>query len=150
MLREPSPPSPRRVTVGVLAAALCWATCAIGPSAAAGATPLPGALAARCPDLAPEILPGDALHAAAGAAVKQAPAIYKGLDLRGRRATRVVLAARDRDRGGFARKCGTTVRARTVVVYLEFPALKPSSSLSQGVVLVSRFHGAYRVWAVLH
>lgn len=62
----------------------------------------------------------------------------------------MVLAARDRDRGGFARKCGAAMRARTVVVYLEFPAMKPSSSLSRGVVLVSRFHGAYRVWAVLH
>ena len=41
--------------------------------------------------------------------MKQAPAIYKNLDLRGRRATRVVLAALDRYRGGFARKCGTAV-----------------------------------------
>jgi hypothetical protein len=36
------------------------------------------------------------------------------------------------------------------LVYLDFPAMRPSASLSQGVVLVSRLRGAYRVWAVLH
>ncbi len=72
--------------------------------------------------------------------------------LRGMRATEAVLArADDAGRGGYARAtCGRRVENRTVVVYLEFPAMRPSASLSQGVVLVSRFAGEYRVWAQLH
>jgi hypothetical protein len=66
------------------------------------------------------------------------------------RATEAVLAPFDQDRGGYARKCGSAVHTRTVVVYLEFPAMKPSASLSEGVLLVSRFRGSYRVWAQLH
>jgi len=63
---------------------------------------------------------------------------------------RAVRASEDRDRGGYAAKCGHAVRARTLVVYLEFPAEKPSSSLSEGVVLVARFAHGMRVWALLH
>jgi hypothetical protein len=67
------------------------------------------------------------------------------------RATKAVLARNDPDRGGYARlKCGRRMQERTVVVYLEFPAMRPSASLSQGVVLVSRFAGQYRIWAQLH
>ncbi len=139
-----------RASLLALIAALCGAAWASAAPIAAGATPLPGALAARCPKAVPEALPGDALGGAAGAALDEASTIYKDLDLRGRRATQASLAAFDPDRGGFARKCGPAVYARTVVVDLEFPAMKPSSSLSQGVVLVARFHSAYRVWAVLH
>jgi hypothetical protein len=64
-----------------------------------------------------------------------------------------VLAVDDPTRGGYARvKCGPAMQRRTVVVYLFFPqpARRPSASLSQGVVLVSRFAGDYRVWARLH
>ncbi len=66
------------------------------------------------------------------------------------RATEAVLAPFNGPRGGYAAKCGGTVRARTVVVELEFAAMRPSSSLSQGVLLVSSFAGRYRIWAVLH
>jgi hypothetical protein len=68
------------------------------------------------------------------------------------RVTRALLATQDDPgRGGYARvKCGRRAQVRTVVVDLDFPAMRPSASLSQGVVLVSRFSGAYRVWAQLH
>src|SRR5439155_746449 len=53
--------------------------------------------------------------------------------------------------GAYARlKCGRAVQARTVVVELEFPAMRPSASLSQGRVLISRFDGTYRAWALVH
>src|SRR5262249_584579 len=41
-------------------------------------------------------------------------------------------------------------RRRTVVVDLFFPKMRPSASLSEGVVLVSRFSTGYRVWMVGH
>ena len=78
--------------------------------------------------------------------------VYRDVNLEGKRVTEAILATSDsQGRGEYARKkCGQTVQARTVVVYLEFPAMLPSASLSQGVVLVGRFSGRYRVWAVLH
>jgi hypothetical protein len=97
-------------------------------------------------------LPGDPVARAALAALDQAPVLYRGRELKGMRATRSILA-RDDDagRGGYARvKRGRRAQNRTVLVELEFPAMRPSASLSQGVVLVSRFAGEYRVWALLH
>lgn len=150
MLRKLKANTSGRACLLALTAVLWGAAGVSAAPVAAAATPLPGALAARCPGAVPEALPGDALGGAAAAALDEASTIYKDLDLHGRRATRASLAALDPDRGGFARKCGAAVYAATVVVDLEFPAMKPSSSLSQGVVLVARFRGAYRVWAVLH
>ena len=46
--------------------------------------------------------------------------------------------------------CSDKVRRRTVVVDLLFPKMLPSASLSEGVVLVSRFPTGYRVWEVGH
>jgi len=46
--------------------------------------------------------------------------------------------------------CGRTVKQRTVLVFLTFPAMRPSASLSQGVLAVSRFDGTYHVWKQLH
>jgi hypothetical protein len=114
--------------------------------------PLPEPSQGRCPKLHPQRLPGDAVARAALAALDQAPAVYHGTKLEGMRVTQAILARLDDPgRGGYARvKCGRRVQNRTVVVYLEFPAMRPSASLSQGVVLVSRFAGEYRVWAQLH
>jgi hypothetical protein len=57
----------------------------------------------------------------------------------------------DSGRGAYARvKSGREVQKRTVVVGLEFPAMRTSASLSQGTVLVSRFAREYGVWAQLH
>jgi hypothetical protein len=99
-----------------------------------------------------EALPGDAVALAALAALKEAPALYRGLKLTGMRVTESVLGRDDTSgRGGYARlNCGSRAQNRTVVVWLEFPAMRPSASLSQGVVLVSRFDSEYRVWALLH
>jgi hypothetical protein len=77
--------------------------------------------------------------------------IYRGVDLKGMRATEAILAADDSARGRYAGvHCGHLVQKRSVVLYLQFPALLPSASLSEGVVLVARFSGQYRVWAQLH
>jgi hypothetical protein len=104
----------------------------------------------RCPTVVPEPLPPDALAGATRAALEEAPALYRGIKLRGMRATKAVLAPLSPARGGYARKCGAIVHDRSVVVYLEFPAMKPSSSLSEGVVLLAPFHRRFRVWALLH
>jgi hypothetical protein len=105
-----------------------------------------------CPSPLPQPLPGNALKAASRAALKRAPALYRGTNLKGLRATKAVIASADRgSRGAYVKAhCGSVVAARTVVVYLDFPAMAPSASLRQGVLLVSRFAGRYRVWAQLH
>jgi hypothetical protein len=114
--------------------------------------PLPQASQGRCPKPTPQALPGDAIVGATRAALAQAHLVYKGTNLKGMRATTAALARfSDPGRGAYARvTCGRRIENRTVVVGLEFPAMLPSASLSQGVVLVSRFAGRYRVWAVLH
>jgi hypothetical protein len=97
-------------------------------------------------------LDANATARATNAALAEARAVYRGTNLKGMQATKAVLARLDDPgRGGYARvKCGRRAQTRTVVVYLEFPAMRPSASLSQGVVLVSKFAGMYRVWAQLH
>jgi len=66
------------------------------------------------------------------------------------RAVAAALADNGKNRGSYARvKCGRRIQRRTVVVSLEFPALRPSASLSQGTVLVSRTTNGYHVWSVL-
>lgn len=104
-----------------------------------------------CPRQEPQRLPADAIAGASLAALAQARAIYRGLDRKGMRVTEAVLGDDDPAHGGYAgRNCGHLVQSRLVVVFLQFPALLPSASLSEGVVLVSRFAGRYRVWARLH
>ncbi len=122
---------------------VCWAGI-VAPAFAAPGPP------AGCPRQKPEPLPAHSRAEAGAAALREAPKLYRGIDLRGMRITRAVLASRDRTRGAYATKCGRSVRARSVVVHLEFPAMKPSSSLSEGVVLVARFRRGFRVWALLH
>jgi hypothetical protein len=120
--------------------------------AATTTMPLAAASQGRCPRPTPQTLPGDAIAAATRAALAQARVLYKGTNLKGLRATTATLARfSDPGRGAYARvTCGRRVENRSVVVALEFPAMLPSASLSQGVLLVSRFAGRYRVWAVLH
>lgn len=103
----------------------------------------------RCPRPRPQRLPPDALAGAVLAALRQGRGVYGGVS--GIGATRAVLADDDPVRGSYAgHNCGALVRHRTVVVYLRLPSRTPSASLSEGVVLVSRFSGRYRVWARLH
>lgn len=140
------------VVVGV-AVLFAGAGSGVGAQAERAGQPLPESFQAGCPKLRPQRLPANALAGATLAALSQAPAVYRGTKLKGMRATEAVLARVDvAGRGGYARAiCGRRVQSRTVVVYLEFPAMRPTSaSLSQGVLLVSRFAGEYRVWAQLH
>jgi hypothetical protein len=125
-----------------------------GPDAHAerAGRPLPGWLQGRCPKVHAQRLPRDSLAGATLAVLDQADAVYGGTKLEGMRTTKAVLArVDDPGRGRCARvECGRRMQNRTIVVYLEFPAMRPSASLSQGVVLVSRFAGRYRVWSRLH
>jgi|SRR6516225_7837138 hypothetical protein len=126
-----------------------------GPSlkarAASPTLSVPEPLRGVCPKQRPQRLPGNALAGATLAALNEAHLIYRGVDLSGMRATEAILAADDPARGGYAGlHCGHLVQSRSIVLYLQFPALLPSASLSEGVVLVARFSGQYRVWAQLH
>lgn len=108
------------------------------------------AVAAACPRNS-LTLPPDGLSGAVQSALAAMPALYPGVDLEGALADRASLATSDRRRGQRAKeKCGKRVYERTVVVYLEFPAMRPSASLSQGVVLVTRTLRGYVTWERLH
>jgi hypothetical protein len=129
----------RRVALGLCCCVA--AGCGAGTHAVRAGSSCPAAV---------QPLPAAALAGAVHAALRQAPRIYRSVDLKGMRATEAVVADDSRDRGGYAgRHCGRRVQHRTVVVYLDFPALR-TASLREGVVLVSRVHGRYRVWARLH
>jgi hypothetical protein len=141
---------------GLLVAIIAAAVVGIGSnhpvSADPSSRPLPEPSQGRCPKLQMQPPAGDAVARAALAALDQAPAVYRGTKLEGVRVTGAILARLDDSgRGGSARvTCGQRVENRTVVVNLEFPAMRPSAGLSQGVVLVSRFADGYRVWVQLH
>jgi hypothetical protein len=104
-------------------------------------------------------LPGDAVAGATKAALAfETRGGSKALDRshRGARALWAALAPYAPDpRGKEPRlRCGSRVWRRSILVALDFPHAGPSASLSQGLVVVSRFRiGArprYRVWEVLH
>jgi hypothetical protein len=102
----------------------------------------------RCPR-AVLPLPAEGVARAAGQARIQAPALYKGfgpavVELAWRAAFRLSVWA------SAPFQCSNQIRQRTVVVDLLFPKMLPSASLSQGVVLVSRFRTGYRVWEAGH
>jgi len=130
------------------------AVSALGVASAQDGERAPAASAAqaedeRCPEGA-RVLPADAVAVAARAALAAARTEYPAKEQRGVRVTQAALASFDRARGGAARvRCGRAIQRRTVVVYLDFPAMAPSASLRQGVVLVSRTGREYEVWATL-
>ena len=148
----------RTVVLAVVVAALVGLSLPFvgtGPSlrarAASSKQSLPEPLRGACPRQRPQRLPGAALAGATLAALNEAHLIYRGVDLKGMRATEAILAADDPARGGYAGlHCGHLVQSRSVVLYLRFSAPLPSASLSEGVALVARFSGQYRVWAQLH
>jgi hypothetical protein len=104
----------------------------------------------RCPRDTTALRP-DAVAGATEAALAQAARLYEETNRQHALVTKAVLATADRDRGGYARTtCGRRIQARTVVVYLDFPAERPSASLSQGVAAVSPTSRGYVAWARLH
>lgn len=48
------------------------------------------------------------------------------------------------------RRCGPTVASRSWVVFLRFPKIKRSASLSYGIVYVARTTAGWRAWYVYH
>jgi hypothetical protein len=102
----------------------------------------------RCPR-AVLPLPAEGVARAADQAQIEAPALYKGfgpvvVELAWRATFRLNVWA------STPFQCSNRIRQRTVVVDLLFPKMLPSASLSEGVVLVSRFRTGYRVWEVGH
>jgi hypothetical protein len=104
-----------------------------------------------CPLIPFGPLPANAGRSAAAEVLRELPALYGDKTAAGARVIAVAPATRSRDRGGYARvKCGMTAWRRSLVVQIEFPAMLPSASMSQGTVLVGNFWGQLRVWARLH
>ena len=95
-------------------------------------------------------LPADAV--ATSEALHEVARLYRGYRFKGMRVDLAERAALDHDpRAQHARVvCGRRVQRHTVVVFLTFPAMTPSASLQQGVLLVARFKRGYRVWYRLH
>jgi hypothetical protein len=103
-----------------------------------------------CPDDA-LALPPDGIAPAAQAALAQAAEVYGGIDTDGARAEAATRAMSDTDRGPeVERACGRRARRRSVVVFLSFPEMRGSASLSQGVVFVARFEDGYAIWERSH
>lgn len=126
----------------------------LGQSQVATSAPSPaslvGAPSGHCPKHALR-LPGVGVADAAVRALTEAPSDYQGVDTRGARVQAAARSAFAGPRGRQVRRqCGGKVARRTVVVQLLFPRMRPSASLSQGVVFVTRFHRGYRVWEIAH
>jgi hypothetical protein len=103
-----------------------------------------------CPHNTTPLRP-DAVAGATEAALAQGARLYTGTNRTRALVTKAIRATADPDRGDYARiKCGRTIQARSVVVYLEFPAERPSASLAQGVLVVSSTSRGYVAWARLH
>ena len=115
-----------------------------GPSRAAAAA------GTTCPRDTTTLRP-DAVARATETALAEAARLYKGTNLKGARVMKAIRATVDPDRGGYAKvKCGRKIQARSVVIYLDFPAERSSASLSQGVVVVSATSHGYTAWARVH
>jgi len=88
---------------------------------------------------------------AANRALKETPDIYGTAAADGAEVVSAAVSAAAGVRGRQVKKeCGRRVHRRTVVVELFFPARRPSASLSQGTVFVSRLREGYRVWEQAH
>ena len=133
-------------TIGVALADAPEQTISARQAAAAAAT----TTTKGCPRNTTPLRP-DAVAGATEAALAQGARLYKNTNRTRALVTKAIRATADPDRGGYAKtKCGSKIQARSVVVYLEFPAERRSASLSQGVVLVSPTSRGYVAWARLH
>lgn len=141
--------------VSAVAAAVLTATVpGLAASAPAATVAAPSSIqtssasSGKCPTHALR-LTAESVARAADQARVEAATLYKGFG-----PAVVELAWRARFRLNFWAStpfnCTNKVRRRTVVVDLFFPKMLPSASLSEGVVLVSRFPTGYRVWQVGH
>ena len=108
----------------------------------------PSATSSNCPSKAMP-LTAESVARAADQARIEAPRLYKGS---GPAVVELAWQARFRLNvwAGTPFNCSNKARRRTVVVDLLFTKMLPSASLSEGVVLVSRFATGYRVWEVGH
>jgi hypothetical protein len=133
-----------------LSVSLVGGIAAIDASDAYRAEPDRARAAKRCPEDALP-LPSNGIAVATDAALAQVRDAYSGIDTSRAQANIASRAAADAARGPqVKRQCGERVAARTTIVYLFFPEMRPSASLTQGVVFVSRFSGGYRIWQVAH
>ncbi|HZC70733.1 MAG TPA: hypothetical protein VE442_08570 [Jatrophihabitans sp.] len=135
----------------VLTGGLMVASAAPGPatSTARPATTVASSVTlGQCPTKALP-LTAESVARAADQARIEAPALYKGF---GRAVVELTWRARFRLNvwASTPFHCSAKARHRTVVVDLLFPKMRPSASLSEAVVFVSRFPSGYRVWATGH
>jgi hypothetical protein len=104
----------------------------------------------RCPDHSLR-LPGDAIAPAVKTALRDARSRLGAEFTQNARATVAERFPFESLRArGIKQRCGKKAARRTVDVGLFFPKGKPSASISQGEVFVSRFESGYRVWNVAH
>lgn len=140
--------SPRALAAAA-SLAVALGLCAGQGAAAANSTKR----ASTCPKHAKAALAlsADATKKAARAAVAAAPKLYKDLNVKDAKVVWSKVATAAGPRGEqVAFECGKTIQARTVVVELQFPKELPSTSLSEGVVFVSRVKDGYQVWERAH
>jgi hypothetical protein len=83
-------------------------------------------------------------------ALREVRHLYRGINTDGAEVISSARATYDGRGPQAKRECGRRVWRRTVVVYLEFPKMRPSASLSQGVVFVAHRASGWRVWEVVH
>jgi hypothetical protein len=139
----------RRAAAIALAVVVSSATVAAASRDGAASGPV-AHTAATCPENAHR-LPANAVAGATNRALRAAPRLYGGLDIRGRFVTAAARAPFAGVRGTqIRRECGRRVWRRSVVVELQFPRMLPSASLSQGTVFVALVRDRYRVWEVAH
>jgi hypothetical protein len=134
------------VAAVVLAGAAVWEPATTMASPPGVRTP--SATSSSCPRKALP-LTAESVARAADQARIEAPRLYKGS---GPAVVELAWQARFRLNvwAGTPFNCSNKARRRTVVVDLLFTKMLPSASLSEGVVLVSRFATGYRVWEVGH
>lgn len=146
MTRRHAPHITRACTL----AALVASTVVAAPVANAASS---GPHTGKCPQRAVHALAlgAGATGKAGQAALTAAPKLYKGVNVKGAKIVSAKVATHAGPRGQeVASQCGAAIQARTVVVELRFPKMEPSSSLSEGVVFVSRFKSGYQVWETAH
>lgn len=137
--------------LGRMGAATATALLLVAPAhAQAGSAPQQ---TVRCPSNVVTFPRHGALRQAERAALEQAPKTYKGLNLRGRRATSAYIVRRGTRRSADAGRCH--LDGRTILVEMQFPGELPSSSLSEAAVYVSlvkppRQTARWLLWAAEH
>ena len=138
-----------RIAVGAAALALALGSALGLPSAA---ETRPDEVAATCPAALP---PGPKAAAGALSAItREQPRVYPGPEYRTYQVTGLASLVPELwapggiepHRGIAARRCGEEVANRSWVIYVFFPKLASSASLSQGIAFAARTSRGWIIW----